>query len=39
MERRVHGGVVHLMGGLVGLNLRVFLRRIRSDGNTRGHEE
>jgi hypothetical protein len=38
VERRVRGGVAHPRGGLDGLILRVFLRRIEGDRNTRGHE-
>jgi hypothetical protein len=39
VERRVRGGVAHPRGSLGGLTLRVFLHRIGSDRNTRGHEE
>jgi hypothetical protein len=39
MERRVRDGVAHPRESLGGLTLRVFLRRIGSEENTRGREE
>jgi hypothetical protein len=39
VERRVCDGVAPLRENLGGLTLLVFLHRIESDGNTRGHEE